>query len=229
MRALSATELLNVWESGRSQVPLQRALTMLAAACPEASPDSLANLTIGQRDERLLELREAIFGSAVTGVIDCPECGENIELNFNCSDIRPATEPEPPQELTVQSNGREVRFRLPTSADLLVADTAEELLERCLLSGGDHGTEDLVPAVSEKMLSTDPMAEIQLALNCPSCQHKWEAPFDIVTFLWREINAAARRLLREVHTLASVYGWTEGEILALNPARRRVYLEMANG
>ena len=177
MRALSASELLKVWESGRSQVPLQRALTMLAAACPETSPDSLASLTIGQRDDRLLELREVIFGSALTGLTDCPECGENIELNFNCSDIRPATEPEPPQELAVQSNGREVRFRLPTSADLLAASSAEELLERCLLNGGDRRTEDLVPAVSEKMLSTDPMAEIQLALNCPNCGHKWEAPW----------------------------------------------------
>jgi hypothetical protein len=229
MRALSATELLKVWESGRSQVPLQRALTMLAAACPEASPDSLASLTIGQRDQRLLELREVMFGSEVTGVTDCPECGENIELNFKCSDIHPTAEPEPPTELTVQSNGREVRFRLPTSADLLVARSAEELLERCLLSAGDSRTEDLVPAVSEKMLSTDPMAEIQLALNCSSCQHNWEAHFDIVTFLWREISAAARRLLREVHTLASAYGWTEPEILALSPARRRVYLEMVNG
>src|ERR1700730_4652066 len=107
MRALSATELLKVWESGRSQVPLQRALTMLAAACPEASPDSLASLTIGQRDQRLLELREVMFGSEVTGVTDCPACGENIELNFKCSDIHPTAEPEPPTELTVQSNGRE--------------------------------------------------------------------------------------------------------------------------
>jgi hypothetical protein len=78
MRALSAKELLSVWESGASQVPLQRALTMLAFACPEASSDSLARLTIGQRDARLLALREMTFGSEVTGVTDCPECGEKI-------------------------------------------------------------------------------------------------------------------------------------------------------
>jgi hypothetical protein len=228
MRALSATELLKVWESGRSQVPLHRALIILAAACPEASPDSLAGLTIGQRDERLLELQEVMFGSEVTGVTPCPKCGETTELNFNCSDIHPAAGPEPPIELTAQSNDREVRFRLPTSADLLVAHSAQELLKRCLLSGVGR-TEDLLPAVSEKMLSADPMAEIQFALNCANCEHKWEAPFDIVTFLWREISAAARRLLREVHTLASAYGWTEPEILALSPGRRRAYLEMVNG
>jgi hypothetical protein len=229
MHALSATELLSVWEFGSSQVPLQRALSMLAAASPEASSDSLARLTIGHRDARLLALREMTFGSELTGVTNCPECGEKIELSFNSSDIRPLTETEPPTELAVKSNGFEVRFRLPTSADLLAVNSAEQLLERCLLSGANRLTEDLVPPVSEKMSSADPMADIHLALNCPSCEHKWQAPFDIVAFLWREISAAARRLLREVHTLASAYGWTETEILALSPVRRRIYLEMASG
>ncbi|HJW38670.1 MAG TPA: hypothetical protein VJ420_08645 [Candidatus Udaeobacter sp.] len=229
MRALSAKDLLSVWESGASQVPLQRALTMLAFACPEASSDSLARLTIGQRDARLLALREMTFGFEVTGVTDCPECGEKIELSLNCSQIRSTTEAEPPDELVVQANGFEMRFRLPTSADLFAVKTEEELLERCLLSRVDDLTEDFAATVSEKMASADPMAEIHLVLDCPRCQHRWEAPFDIVAFLWREISAAARRLLREVHTLASAYGWTETEILALSPARRRIYLEIVNG
>jgi len=227
MHALSATELLSVWESGSSQIPLRRALAMIAAACPEVSSDSLASLTIGQRDARLLALREAMFGAQLTGITDCPECGEKIELTFNCSDIRQHGEIEPAAELAVQSNGREVRFRLPTSADLLAVNSSEQLLERCLLDRGNDLTKDLFLAVVEKMSSADPMADIHLALNCPSCAHKWEAAFDIVAFLWREISAAARRLLREVHTLASAYGWAEPEILSLSPARRRVYLEMA--
>jgi hypothetical protein len=229
MRALPATELLNVWESGQNQVPLQRALIMLAAACPEASSDSLAGLTIGQRDAQLLALREMTFGSELTGVTDCPECGEKIELSFNCADIRRPTETEPPGKLALESNGREVRFRLPTSADLLAVSSPEQLLERCLLNGGDQVSKNLATAVGEKMSSADPIADIQLALSCPSCEHKWEAPFDIVAFLWREIRATARRLLREVHTLASAYGWTESEILRLSPARRHAYLEMASG
>ncbi len=227
MHALSATELLSVWESGSSQIPLRRALAMIAAACPEVSSDSLASLTIGQRDARLLALREAMFGAELTGITDCPECGEKIELTFNCSDIRQQGEIEPAAELAVQSNGREVRFRLPTSADLLAVNSSEQLLERCLLDRGNDLTKDFFPAVVEKMSSADPMADIHLALNCPSCAHKWEAVFDIVAFLWREISAAARRLLREIHTLASAYGWTEPEILSLSPARRRAYLEMA--
>jgi len=226
MRALSATELLSVWESGRSQVPLQRALTMLAVACPDVSSDSLARLTIGQRDARLLTLREITFGSEITGVTDCPECGEKIELSLSSSDIGPATETEPPIELIIQANGREVRFRLPTSADLLAVDSPAQLLERCLLNGGDHLSGNLNSKIGDKMSSADPMADIALALDCPNCEHKWEAPFDIVAFLWHEISTAARRLLREVHTLASAYGWTQSEILAMSSVRRRAYLEM---
>jgi hypothetical protein len=226
MDALSATELLSVWESGSNQLPLQRALIMLAAGCAEVSSDSLARLTIGQRDGQLLALREMTFGPELSGLTDCPQCEEKIELSFKSSDIRPASEGEPPTEIAVQLNGSKARFRLPTSADLLAVKSTEQLLERCLLSGSDHLTEDFVTAASAKISSADPMADIRLTLNCPSCEHTWNAPFDIVAFLWREISAAARRLLREIHTLASAYGWTESEILALSPMRRRAYLEM---
>jgi hypothetical protein len=229
MRALSATELLSVWESGSSQIPLRRALTILAAACPEASADSLADLSVGRRDARLLALREKMFGPELTGITDCPECAEKIELSFKCSDIHQREENELPTELAVQSNGRDVRFRLPTTADLMAVNSSEQLLERCLLDRGNHLTKDVLPAVVDKMSSVDPMADIHFVLKCPNCAHKWEAAFDIVAFLWREISAAATRLLREIHTLASAYGWTEPEILSLSPARRRAYLEMASG
>jgi hypothetical protein len=49
--------------------------------------------------------------------------------------------------------------------------------------------------------------------------------FDIVSFLWTEIAAEAKRLLREVHILASAYGWREADIFSLSPLRRQFYLE----
>jgi hypothetical protein len=221
MRALSATELVSVWERGNSQPPVQRALTLLAAACPDSPLDTLANLSIGQRDARLLAMRELTFGAEFTGLADCPACNQKIELTFNASDIRPAAETETPAELTLHVDGRNLRVRLPTSADLLAVNSREQLLDRCVLNGRDHLPDQVVSSVIELMARVDPMADLQLALSCSSCGCKWEAPFDIVAFFWREINAAARGLLREVHTLASAYGWTESEILALSPARRR--------
>ena len=42
----------------------------------------------------------------------------------------------------------------------------------------------------------------------------------------QEIHAWAKRTLREVHTLASAYGWSEREILSMSAVRRALYLEM---
>mgnify|MGYP003381458898 FL=1 len=61
---------------------------------------------------------------------------------------------------------------------------------------------------------------------CPSCDHRWSALFDIVSFFWREIDDWARRTLREVHSLGRAYGWSEADILTLSAWRRRAYLEM---
>lgn len=64
------------------------------------------------------------------------------------------------------------------------------------------------------------------SLTCPSCNHGWHALFDIVSFFWSEIQSWASRIMREVHLLASAYGWRETDILAMSPLRRRLYLEM---
>src|ERR1019366_6748229 len=229
MRALSTTELLSVWEWGNSQPPVQRALVLLAAAHPESSPDALANLSIGRRDARLIALRELTFGAEFTGLANCPACDEKMELTFNAADFRRENEIELPAEFNLQLDGHQLRFRLPTSADLLAVNNRQQLLERCLSNGHGELPEPVIAAVIQNMSRADPLADIQLALSCSSCGHKWEAPFDVVAFFWSEINATARGLLREVHTLASVYGWTESEILALTPARRHCYLEMVNG
>ena len=41
-----------------------------------------------------------------------------------------------------------------------------------------------------------------------------------------EVQARARRLLREVDVLARAYGWTEADVLALSEQRRTAYLEI---
>lgn len=228
MRALSTTELLSVWERGFHQSPVQRALTLLATAFPESSPESLADLSIGQRDTRLFKLRELTFGAEFTGLINCPACDEKIELNFAAADICPGNEIEQPVEFDLRMDDHSLRFRLPTSADLLAVNTRQQLVERCSSNGHGPLSAKVESSLVEKMALTDPFADIQLALRCSSCGHQWDAPFDIVSFFWREIDAAARKLLQEIHTLACAYGWTESEVLALSPTRRRCYLEMVN-
>jgi hypothetical protein len=247
MRALSASELLAVWEQGLSQGPVQRGLTLLAAACPETPLEALARLSLGQRDACLLALREWTFGPHLTSLAKCPGCGERLELNFDVADIRalpPAfLEAGVPEAETLLLNvaGYEVRFRLPNSLDLTEVAAGGEagrqtLFERCLLAVRRNGRAarmhrlpaEVISAVAARMGQADPQAEVHLALTCPACGCNWQPLFDIVSFFWSEINSWAHRILYEVHTLASAYGWREADILAMSQARRQLYLEMVS-
>jgi hypothetical protein len=87
-------------------------------------------------------------------------------------------------------------------------------------------TEEQLNAVGERMAQADPLAEILLHFDCPACSHAFDLGLDLAAFLWSELEGRAKRLLRDVHTLASAYGWSEAEVLSLSPARREFYLGM---
>jgi hypothetical protein len=243
MRALSAGELLGAWERGLAQGLVERALTLLAAAC-DARPDALASLTIGQRDACLLTLREWTFGSRMSGVLTCPGCGERLELTFDVAEVRADAPAEPGRAASLAKERYDVQFRPPDSTDLASAAREsdprrlrEVLLERCLLAAhldgepvsADRLPPEVVDAVAEGIAEADPQADVELAVSCASCGHPWRAVFDIVSFFWGEIDAWACRILREVHALASAYRWAERDILALSPQRRQLYLDMVGG
>jgi hypothetical protein len=143
--------------------------------------------------------------------------------------------------LSLTTASYEVRFRLPNSLDLLAVaryqdpDAARQLLlERCLLRVRQNGDdadlaqlpEEVAAATIERMAQADPQADVLLDLSCPACDHRWQAAFDIVSYFWNEIDTWAQRTLRQVHLLASTYGWHEADILAMSPWRRQLYLEM---
>ena len=56
-RVLSAEEILSVWEMGLAQHPVDRALTLLGLAHVDRSRLQLAQLSIGQRDGLLANMR----------------------------------------------------------------------------------------------------------------------------------------------------------------------------
>jgi hypothetical protein len=252
MRPLSASQLLSLWEYGLAQPGWQRALILLAGALPDSSPEALASLPLGRRDAQLLVLRENLFGPQLTGMATCPSCGERLELSFDVADIQAEGLSEAEDEQARASDGRlslaindyAVTFRLPNSLDLAEIarmGTPEQarlrLLERCLHSAEEKGVacpaEDLPDAVTSaiagRMASADPQGDVQITLTCPNCTYQWQTTFDILSFLWIEINDWAQRILREVHLLASAYSWREADILALSPGRRQAYLQMVMG
>ena len=246
MIALRSDALLAVWEENHDAHPIRRALAILHTAWPDVSVDNWARAPIGQRDCSLLGLRETLFGGALATTTRCPCCAEQLESAFTTGDIRvrspAAPVAPPPQQLREQ--GYTIEYRLPNSEDLLqIAASgldreagAAELLRRCILDA-QYGDEVLDPTalpsaivsvLGDRMKNEDPEAEIGLGFTCPGCGHAWRATFDIVDYLWAELDDWAHQVLIDVHVLAGAYGWSEPAILALSPIRRRLYIDIVH-
>ncbi|MBI9048817.1 MAG: hypothetical protein JEZ00_05345 [Anaerolineaceae bacterium] len=249
MRTLTASDLLAIWEKGAGRGPVEQALILLAKAFPQVSLESLADLTIAQRDASLFLLFRMTFGTQLKALATCPACGERLELSLDWQNLyslgkfpldADQSDPHNP-EATLRLNDCEVIYRLPTSADLMNLQASYNttmarryILESCIIQAHRDGTkisseklpDSILMAVEEHMAQAGPIANITLATSCPACRHQWEIIFDIVSFLWEETQFWARRLMQEVHTLASAYGWHEADILAMNAWRRQRYLEL---
>jgi hypothetical protein len=233
----SGSRILYAWERGLEQSAVERGVTLLALACPSASSDELASVSVGERNRRLLALREAVFGPRMTGLAACPQCGNQLELEISASDLRVPPDDDAPLQLA--GDDYDIRLRLPDSRDLLLTagqpqSAAALLLERCVVSARHHGAtvspadlpEAMRDSIADRLSTADPLVNIRLATICADCGHRWSPPFDVVSFLWTEVDACAVRLLRDVHVLATAYGWSEQEIVNLSPQRRRFYLRM---
>ena len=223
---LAAHQLLHAWERGLGQSPTGRALALLDAAEPG---QACAQLPIGARDAALLRLRTQLFGEDVAALAHCPACRAPLDVAFKSADVSMPHTPDPgPHRLQV--DGIDIAYRLPTSDDVLAVaqrdDAAQALLLRCVQADVPLSAQ-AAAALAQAIADADPQACIELALQCPDCGHGWNALFDIVTFLWSEVSALAHRLLRDVHTLARAYGWSEAEILGMSAQRRQCYLELA--
>lgn len=244
MNALNAQCLLHSWERGQAAHPIRRALALLQAARPDVDADEWARLPVGERDRWLLSLYESLSGPRLETQTRCPQCDEMLESSFTTRDILPA-----PPELPAVSRARQWRqagyelgYRLPTSADLLLAIESDETAERaqsrllsaCVTDARFEGRPfdvadlpaEIVAGLEQEMASQDPGADTRVRLACPACGHSFDSRFDIVAYLWSELDDWAQRTLAEVHALATAYGWTEQDILGLSAARRQHYIEL---
>jgi hypothetical protein len=212
-------------------------LVEIAGEAP-VSEDTVRNLTAGDREALLLHVRRITYGDRIELVVDCPMCRQHMDISVMTSQLLVAPYPSAPlfrRRVVKTADRRSVlRFRLPTGADLEASVQsldepagAEFILARCLQHGDRTGPlPALLPSVDRLMAELDPQAELRFNLRCPECEAPFLAVLDMARHLWRQVAIQARALLWEVHTIASAYHWSESEILALSPLRRKRYLDM---
>lgn len=235
-------DLLTLWEHGRDLSLLRKTLLLLELSFPEFDSNEVAELSIGERDIKLLELRESMFGPVLMNRIDCPECRQSMEWEMKTEDLIPADyKPVNGQVFELHSGNYKINFRLPNSRDVMEVlseniPDAGSLAKRCILEIRQKGNKKLkkvpdnvIGQLNDKMEELDPAADIRMSVSCPECSCNWQARFDIMSYLWFEIDNWAIRLFRDVYTLASAFGWSEQDILSMNAGRRQLYVEMING
>jgi len=246
MKPLLTSELFSVWEQSLDLPMLSRALLLLTKACGVHDIRHIEAMSIGERDARLLVLREWMFGKRMQHVSHCPACKEKVEWETNTTDLRVQNFENTPEEKILQTsdNAFEIKFRLINSRDIMEVmkdnptseNISNKLLRNCIIEvnkDGEKMNKEEVPIVvlrslENEMTKLDPQADIQMTLDCPACKHKWSVGFDIVSWFLTEINHWAKQMLQEVFLLARFFGWSEKDILNMTPRRRSLYLQMIN-
>lgn len=238
MRTLSAYDLVQVWEWGQHKHPVDCALGLLTLAQPELNSKQVARLSVGQRNTRLLWLREQTLGPTLNGYAECPHCREKLEFSIETPTLHLPEPQEMEFDMTVQEY--KLHCHLPNSHDLAaligyrdVAVARKLLIERCIVQASyqdqpvEKGAlpESLIPELAHEVIIRDPQAEMRFELECPACGQQWSALFDIFSFFWIELEDRVKRLLYDVHLLAQAYGWSEHEILSMSTSRRQLYLD----
>lgn len=225
--SLSDRDLLELTDAVVERTPIELATRIVGDGCSD----------VAELDARLLELHACRFGRRLEAVASCAACDELLELAFDVDELAP----RPPVELRLGAAGLEIEFRLPSAADLAAiarerdpAQARLALVERCVVAAHRDGdpiaarelTEDAVVALAERMAEADPLGGSRIALECPVCGERSEPTVDVAWLVCRELTTEGARIAGEVHALASAYGWSEEEILALPRARRSRYLEL---
>lgn len=228
--ASAATRLLDAIDAGAALSPVARAVILLGLADPAGDAARHAALPVAERDRWLLDFHAARFGPELVAAQDCASCGATMELPLDASTLGAALAAVD-AEIEVLAGPDRIAVRQATSADLLAAleaDTAEAqeaiLLERCV-EGPQAAVVRALPEVRAALEQTHEAAELTVAATCPHCGRTQRVSLDVATFVWAELRREASLLLDDVDELARAYGWTEAEILALTPARRRAYLD----
>jgi hypothetical protein len=198
-------------------------------------------LSVGDRQFLTTRLAGRMGGDEAWFSIDCRACGEPFDfpLRFSELPVKPAGSSYPFCETVLEAGT--FRWRVPNGADqkaLALLPSHEEavrtLLQRCLAHGEKGADADDAAGVIASLTDTE-IARIESALEaqapeitnrvkaaCAGCSRMNEIEIDPILHLRRPFQGVSI----DIHRIASVYHWSEAEILSLPRQRRLRYLDL---
>jgi uncharacterized metal-binding protein YceD (DUF177 family) len=187
-------------------------------------------LPIGTRLGALVAVARVSGRRELTRVFRCAACDGEFEVELALDTLASAQEAvEADAPAAVGWDGTTYRPRWPTGDDLRRwHDRPPSDAEIVAALGGpdEEAPAELLAAIEASLDAADPLVDAAIRSECPACSEAVELPVD----LEGELLALARRdqdeLLEDVATLAGAFHWSEHDILALPPRRRRRYLAM---
>ncbi|MDH5344663.1 MAG: hypothetical protein OEW59_02785 [Gammaproteobacteria bacterium] len=211
-------------------------VTALLASCGESRDDGFWWLQpVGSRIAALLRLlaaTDAVDHLSLLAHCRRPSCGERFEFELPLAMLHDVV----PEGETIQvplNGGRSVLLRRPNGRDLrewrsqqpTSRQAAVATMLRSLVVEG-QATPDDEPVLAEALLDLDPLVAFTVSCACPACRSINEVRVDLEDIALARLRWKQRELLHDIHRLASRYGWTEAEVLAIPPHRRTHYLAM---
>lgn len=236
LRAPGDASMLRLSEVDHTE-PRERLLSVALSCCVERlgslddpSPEVMHQLALCDRHAlvRSLMLAEGVERVAVVG--DCSSCRQKLELVLDLGAVRLQAFASPKDLVLTRKRKGHIEshpVRLPRPADVEGAAGEEFVVAACL------GLEPWEAAswmrAADKFFSkSDPLGYLEIAGQCPECDGKVSAGYDLAAAWLRRIQREADEILREVHLLALRYHWSEREVLSLPGPRRRAYCRLCD-
>lgn len=209
----------------------------LYACIDGAAParEQLADLSLGDRIAALLTLAKSGDEQPLEATMRCASCAVQLETQLSPDElvayhVRASADGVARAAL---DDGSELLLRLPTVRDFerwRDRGAGVDELARDLTLDGRALPSPLPPtwtaAIERALGDADPLVDFRLAIDCPDCGAHGRYALDLQALALERLRRLHGELLVTVHRLASAYHWSEREILALPPARRRIYLSM---
>lgn len=213
-----------------------RAVTDVLAACvlPARDVEFYWDLPISSRTGCLLILAALDGAAAVDVEFRCPDCGEPLEISLTIDELLDQERSAVDRVTLVSDAGTVTELRRPTGRDQAIwaagafadAGAVRQAMASRLSDTGVALDDAALDRLERALDEADPLLRAAVDTSCPECGHVSEHDVDLTEYALGRLRRAQDSLLETVHLLASRYHWSEAEILAMPPWRRRRYVAM---